>query len=417
MLRALARRGELLAVVLGCVTSCSLTELDYLGAERSVGLGGAGGVPSAPSGGDDTGAEPGSSGASPVAGTTSSGGQSGVAGSNAGGDAEASAGAGFGGAPDATEPPGGEGAGGVAVEPGGIVYGVLGQSCSGGLLCSAGDDCCQQLEVPGGTFQMGNSSDANAQADEKPPHATTLTAFTLDAFEVSVGRFRRFVGAYDGTLPGAGSGAHPKLAASGWRADFNAEMPASRAALEAQISCDVGGYQTWTTQAGVRDTLPMNCVSWYLAFAFCIWDGARLPTEAEWEFASAGGNGERTYPWGNEDPSYTEQVVANCQGDGVAGCSPTDLLPVGSRALGVGRYGHWDLAGSLWEWTLDHYDATFYQSIGACDDCANLAGTTPRSLRGGNFTSLPKLLRASGRASKAPRTTDPYAGFRCARSP
>jgi formylglycine-generating enzyme required for sulfatase activity len=319
--------------------------------------------------------------------------------------------------PDPTETHGGEGAGGAPVDPGGIVYGLLGQSCSGGLQCGAAVDCCQRLEVPGGTFQMGTNSDANAQPDEKPPHAATLAAFMLDAFEVSVGRFRRFVEAYDGTLPGAGSGAHPKLSGSGWRADFNAEMPSSRAALEAQISCDIGSYQTWTTQPGVRETMPMNCVNWYLAFAFCIWDGARLPTEAEWEMASAGGDEERIYPWGSDGPSYTEEVVANCQGDGVTGCSPADLLPVGSRAKGVGRYGHWDLAGNLWEWTLDHYDATFYQSIGTCNDCAALAATTPRSLRGGNFTSLPKFLRASGRASKAPRTTDPYAGFRCARTP
>ena len=418
----------MLAALLCGLVSCSLTDLDYLGAERGTAGGGAGSTQA--EGGEPVtaGAEHGgsTSGGSTSGGTMSGGmtsagtaGQSGRGGATTAGGAppETGGGSSSAGMPDMPEPQGGQGIGGAPAEPGGIVYGVLGQSCSSSPKCGAGVDCCERLEVPGGTFQMGNNADANAQADEKPPHATTLTRFTLDAFEVTVGRFRRFVEAYDGTLPTVGSGAHPKLAGSGWRIDFNAEMPVSRAALEAQVSCDVGGYQTWTTQAGVREAMPMNCVSWYLAFAFCVWDGGRLPTEAEWEMASTGGDEERTYPWGEDGPSYTQQVVANCLGDGVAGCSPADLLPVGSRAKGLGRYGHWDLAGSLWEWTLDHYDATFYQSVGTCKDCAELSASTPRSIRGGNFTSLAKFLRASGRASKAPRTTDPYAGFRCAQSP
>jgi formylglycine-generating enzyme required for sulfatase activity len=410
---SIVRRWLPRVLTLGLLSSCSLTDLDYLGADRGKPEqdGGAGGTPASAAGSESV--APGGEG--PSAGSPPTPGNEGGAGHS--GSGALLAGAPTGGMRDEPLHEGGQGVGGVPTEPGGITYGIVGQSCDGGLECGSGVDCCERLGVPGGSFQMGNNADANAQADEKPPHSTTLSAFELDTFEVSVGRFRQFVEAYDGTLPSVGSGAHPKLSGSGWLTDFNAEMPTSRAGLETQINCDVGGYQTWTTLAGSREQMPMNCVSWYLAFAFCVWDGERLPTEAEWELASAGGAEERTYPWGETAPSFSTHAVASCQADGSAGCAPSDLLPVGSRAQGAGRYGHLDLAGSLWEWTLDHYDATFYQSIGSCADCANIAASTPRSLRGGNFTSVAKFLRASGRASKAPRTIDPYAGFRCARSP
>jgi formylglycine-generating enzyme required for sulfatase activity len=262
---------------------------------------------------------------------------------------------------------------------------------------------------------MGTNSDANALADEKPPHTTKVSAFDLDEFEVTVGRFRRFAEVYDGTLPKPGSGGAPQAAASGWQTAYAAQMPGSQGALMAQLNCDAGGYQTWTEGAGVRETMPLNCVSWYVALAFCIWDGGRLPTEAEWERASAGGDAERLYPWGATAPDPATNVVANCTADGVSGCMPTDLLAVGSRPDGAGRWGHQDLAGSLWEWTLDYYDATYYQAIGTCNDCVNTGGSTPRVIRGGNFTSLAKSVRATTRASKPPNAVDPYAGFRCAR--
>ncbi|HEY5955264.1 MAG TPA: formylglycine-generating enzyme family protein [Polyangiaceae bacterium] len=296
-----------------------------------------------------------------------------------------------------------------------MVYGAPGQSCGNGLSCPGGS-CCDQIAVPTGTFSMGTNSDASRNPDESPPHATTLDAFKMDKFEVTVGRFRSFVAAFDGTMPPAAAGAHPKIPNSGWQVAYDANLPTSKSGLQSAINCSKGQYQTFTELAGVREAMPMNCVSWYVAFAFCIWDGGRLPTEAEWEMAASNGSNETRFPWGQIDPDPKKHAVMNCLGDEVAGCSPSDLLPVGSRVEGANLLGHVDLAGSLWEWTLDYYDGTYYQAVGTCGNCASLSAPTPRVIRGGNFTSTLVSLRATGRASKPPNVADPYAGFRCVRS-
>ena len=59
-----------------------------------------------------------------------------------------------------------------------------------------------------------------------------------------------------------------------------------------------GALSTWLDNAG-HELHPINCVTFYVSYAFCIWDGGRLPTEAEFEFAAAGGSDDRLYPWGD----------------------------------------------------------------------------------------------------------------------
>jgi formylglycine-generating enzyme len=326
----------------------------------------------------------------------------------------------------------GVGAGGSSVLPDGsaggapgMVYGIQGQSCAGLTACPGGTSCCARIEVPKlpqEDFKMGTDTDPANRADEKPEHPAHVDSFLLDQFEVTVGRFRRFVEAFDGTMPAVGAGEHPKKSGSGWQVDFQTGMPSSQDDLINRISCNVGGYQTWTGLAGANETLPINCASWYIAFAFCIWDGGRLPTEAEWEKAAAGGAEHRRFPWGNTDPNPETDAVMDCLATGTAdaGCQPTDLLPVGSRRAGAGRWGHLDLAGNLPEWALDHYDDTYYQSAESlpnCENCINLLESTPRVVRGGSFTSKALYVRATSRASRAAAGADPYTGFRCARSP
>lgn len=299
-----------------------------------------------------------------------------------------------------------------------MVYGILNQSCQGGLECPGGSSCCDQMEVPSEEFTMGvdKATDSDALPDESPPHQTTVDRFLMDKYEVTVGRFRRFVQAFDGNKPAPDAGAHPSIANSGWQSSYGDYVPASKGELKNSLKCD-SNFQTWTETPGVRDSMPINCVNWYVAFAFCHWDGGRLPTEAEWEMAASGGANRRRFPWGNANPDPAKHAAMSCTGDGASGCASTDLLSVGSRVEGANRWGHLDLAGNLWEWALDYFDSTYYAAVGKCTNCCNLAEQTPKAIRGGSFYEDAKKLRVTFRTSKAPDNRSPYAGFRCVRSP
>lgn len=103
-----------------------------------------------------------------------------------------------------------------------------------------------------------------------------------------------------GTLPLARAHTQMFQPLAGWRASW--PLPSKQAELRQIINCD-RTRQTWTDETGTRESYPMNCVNWYLAFAFCTWANSRLPTEAEWNYAAAGGDEQRRYPWGDEEPA------------------------------------------------------------------------------------------------------------------
>jgi formylglycine-generating enzyme required for sulfatase activity len=300
------------------------------------------------------------------------------------------------------------------------IAGVCGTpSCTGGLDCG-GVSCCESQLVPGGTFPMGrgNASDAyvGGDVDEQPEHNATVADFRLDTFEITVGRFRKFVSQYNGTPPAVGAGAHPLIPGSGWQAAWNGSVAASQAALIGNLKC--GSEQTWTDLAGANENLPMNCVDWYEAFAFCVWDGGRLTTEAEWEYSAAGGGENRLYPWGSAAPDVT-LAVFNCAFGGTPGnCTLADIAPVGSTLAGNGRWGHRDLAGSMWEWGLDWHDAAWYTGQGAvCANCANLNAASARIVRGGSWLDLnPKYVRAVDRGADPAAFRFSNSGVRCARN-
>ncbi|MCU0694375.1 MAG: formylglycine-generating enzyme family protein [Polyangiaceae bacterium] len=281
-----------------------------------------------------------------------------------------------------------------------------------------GKNCCEDILVPGGTFPMGRSDsgtdqDAKGNSDEQPEHDVAVSAFRLETFEVTVGRIRAYVEQYDGTTPPSGAGAHPLIVGSGWQTGWNQNLPQTQADLVDRLKCHASSSHdiTWTDTAGANEAYPINCLSWYDAFAFCAWDGGRLPTEAEWEYAAAGGSDNRLYPWGQASPSaaYANYTKSN----------RSPLVEVGSHPAGAGRWGHQDLAGSMWEWGLDSYDAGWYSGGGSvCDNCANLSTDDVRTSRGGGWAGPAETLRAAIRAGGAVSTlTLIDEGVRCARSP
>ncbi|MFT3768638.1 MAG: SUMF1/EgtB/PvdO family nonheme iron enzyme [Minicystis sp.] len=261
------------------------------------------------------------------------------------------------------------------------------------------EDCCAVGTIAGGTFNRTNNANLSA-------HVST---FALDRFEVTVGRFRQFVEAYPDSSPAAGDGAHPRIENSGWDPAWDASLPADQAALKAQVGGCGEFFKTWTDAPGYHEELPINCVTWYVAFAFCAWDGGRLPTDAEWDYAAAGGTDQRTHPWGPGSPD-TVGVTYLCTTD-LASCVDT----VGSTSpASDGRYGQADLAGSMAEWNLD-YHAMLKEP---CDDCAALTDATMgREVRGGDFNHDANAFVITSRLGVPPETPLTTIGIRCARDP
>lgn len=297
------------------------------------------------------------------------------------------------------------------------------KSASVPLCGPSSDNCCSAPPIPCGNF----SRDYDGAEFDDDSRTATLSDYRLELYEVTVARFRAFVEAGGGTAespPAEGSGAHPGFANSGWQKSYDTALLPDRAALVAALvgqnadDChpESASYDEVSSD---RDLLPINCVSWYEAFAFCAWDGARLPSEAEWNYAAAGGGEQRVFPW--ETPAEDYNVGLAVYGCNALPCpGDTGIARVGSRPDGVGRFGHFDLSGNVAEWLRDHIGNLSNYRL-PCQDCVEIAGDTPRGRRGGAFDSRPDQepfneLKVSYRSRLAPETRDDSMGIRCARS-
>ncbi len=279
--------------------------------------------------------------------------------------------------------------------------------------------------MPGGRF--------NRDGNSKYP--ATIGGFRLDKFDVTVGRFRAFINAGSSAWsPAAGSGIHAHLNGgqgllnsgttppgyeTGWQSSWTTNLATTAAQWTTNLDCDPT-YATWTANAGANENLPVNCVDWYEAYAFCIWDGGFLPSEAEFNYAYMGGSDERYYPWGDTAPGANASlVVYGCYFASDAGtCTGLqNIAPVGSAAAGDGVWGQSDLAGEMWEWLLDWYEKPY--SASSCTNCADTTDTNSfnQVYRGGGFHGPVSYLLDSYRGFGPPADRLYGIGFRCARTP
>jgi formylglycine-generating enzyme required for sulfatase activity/serine/threonine protein kinase len=256
---------------------------------------------------------------------------------------------------------------------------------------SAGD--LELVAVPEGDFSMGSEA-VDALDNEKPKHAHPMThSYWIGRFDVTRAQYRAFC---------KDSGhAEPE------RASFDDHLGVS------------------------ADQHPVVKVSWDDAKAFCAWAGLVLPTEAEWEKAARGTDG-RTFPWGGDvwDPAKANFLDASCPGDKITvGHKTLDewaapwggrdkahsdgfpyTSPVGSFAQGASPYGALDMAGNVWQWCEDAYEASYKRFAGG--DFSPAPASETRVSRGGSWSNPPQSCRTSSRHGGPAGSHHEFVGFR-----
>jgi len=304
---------------------------------------------------------------------------------------------------------------------------------------SATESCCTTLPVPGGTFYRSydgvSCDELSGVCFNQTTWPATVSDFALDRFEVTMARYRPFAAAVEGGWhPDAGAGKHTHLNGgqglvdvageagvayeTGWDPSWNAEL--SSAIAEPDASGCGGDKDFFTPSPGPYDNRPIECVPWWTAYAFCIWDGGFLPSEAEWNYAASGGSQQRVYPWGSEPIDCTRANFDWCLlGD--AGPSYDDYYASVAGAyspMGDGLFGQADLEGNVLEWTLD-YSSNY---VTPCVDCAFLEldpafgdQRIDRSTAYDQATPYitPVVSERGAREPQIPLST----GIRCARAP
>ena len=252
--------------------------------------------------------------------------------------------------------------------------------------------------VPGGEFRMGSDDEevdgavelCNAYdddcprgdfADGQPAHTVVLNSLWIDRTEVTNGQYRQCVE--------AGACDPPELTSSYTRDTYYGDS--------------------------AYDDYPVIYVSWRQAETYCEWAGARLPTEAEWEYAARGPEG-RQFPWGDTfDGTKLNYCDANCyrdRADAMIDDDYADTAPVGSFADGASWCGTWDMAGNVWEWVADWYAPWYYGSSPLENPTGPPSGRY-RAVRGGAWLNAPHQVRCDFRFMGPPDETSRSVGFRC----
>lgn len=278
------------------------------------------------------------------------------------------------------------------------------------------------VALPGGRFLMGTDDGVGFAADgEGPARPVTVGPFLIDPVAVTNARFAAFV---------ERTGYVTEAERFGWSYVFGGFLPSDlRSGAPrppgAPWWCGVEAA-TWRQPEGPgsttdgREEHPVIHVSWNDATAFCEWAGARLPTEAEWEFAARGGLEQRTYPWGDQLRPRGQHRCNIWQGrfpdvntgeDGFVGTAPV-------TAFEPNGYGLYNMAGNVWEWCADWWTTSFGRKPQV--DPKGPASGSARVMRGGSYlchASYCNRYRVAARTHNTPDSSTGNLGFRCVRDP
>jgi hypothetical protein len=235
-----------------------------------------------------------------------------------------------------------------------------GAAGSGGMAnaCEGQADGCPDLDfapIEGDVFQM----DSN--------HQVTIPSFEMMRTEVTVAQYRVCVDAGVCTVPGGDYDASP----------------------------------------GNRENQPVRYVTWFQAKIFAEFVDARLPSEAEWEYAARSGGQDITYPWGNDAPDCSRLNFDNCVGT----TTPVCTYPTGNTTQGL-----CDMAGNVFEWTEDDWHSNYTGAPADGSPWIDDPRGQLRVFRGGSYFNYAVGVRAANRVSNVPSFVLDDLGFRLARS-
>ena len=235
------------------------------------------------------------------------------------------------------------------------------------------------IRIEGGNFEMGTE---DWDGNEQPIHSVRIPSFEIMQNEITVVQYRSCV-------------------------DANFCSPPEE--LEIGI--------TWSRDPE-KDQYPMNKITWSQLNTFAEWVGARLPTEAEWEYAARSKGEVRTYPWGEEYPSCTYAVMSDIE----PGCNANEPSPICSKRAGDTRQGLCDMVGNLAEWVQDEYHDNYLQAPNDGSGWCSLSGCPPilppqvRVVRGGHWQdSQSRFLRSASRVGRVESEASINIGGRLAR--
>lgn len=211
------------------------------------------------------------------------------------------------------------------------------------------------VEIPAGIYLMGAVA-AYGSPEERPQHEVAVARYYLDRTEVTTGAYKKCI---------------------------------------ADGKCKTTHTTNFCNEPHTdRDNHPINCVDFFMAEAYCSAVGKRLPSEREWEYAARGGAEQRTFSWGEEDPT----PARSCYQHGES--CPVATFPAGA-------FGLFDISGNVWEWTSSWF-ATYPNEV---------ATGTHKVYRGGSWSRrFPKWLRNAVRNRYLPTEFSAAVGFRCAQS-
>ena len=303
--------------------------------------------------------------------------------------------------------------------------------------------------IQGGSFEMGSDGNIKVDgekgyvgSDEFPKHQVEINSFWMDATEVTNIQFKAFVDAtgYVTTAEISPDWEEIKksLPPDTPRPPDSVLAPASLVFIQTDgpvLLQDYSQWWRWTIGANWRhpfgpgsniegkDNYPVVHISWDDAQSYCKWAGKRLPTEAEWEYASRGGQINQIYSWGNEHINKGISKANSWEGDFPYNNELNDgyLYTAPVKSYLPNGYGLYDMAGNVAEWTSNAYDESAFSyshdmnmdnNYTAKED--DHAVLKRKVIRGGSWKDIAYFIQNRTRTVEYQDTAKCYIGFRCA---